>query len=227
MTSFQESSDLASPWVQPGHLWLKRGVDVAISAGLLIVLCPLLALIAIVVRRDSRGPAIFRQSRVGKDGRVFEMWKFRTMEPDDNEQWHRNLVVPLVRAAVTAPEAASAIPAPPLPDPRITRTGRWLRRTFLDELPQLVNVLRGDMSLVGPRPAMTYEYAEFDDRIRQRLRVPQGMTGLWQVSGCNILDFRRMYELDLEYVRTCSLSLDLKILVMTLPSVLFRREPVG
>jgi lipopolysaccharide/colanic/teichoic acid biosynthesis glycosyltransferase len=204
---------------------MKRCLDVVISAALLSVFWPVLALIALLIRLDSRGPAIFRQPRVGKDGRIFDMWKFRTMEWGTSDERHRHLVVPLVRAAITS-DPATPFPMPPFlsPDPRITRTGRWLRRTSLDELPQLVNVLRGDLSLVGPRPAVTYELAEFDDRLRQRLHMPQGMTGLWQVSGYNVLDFRRMYELDLEYVRNWSFWLDLKILAQTPRALLVRSE---
>lgn len=216
---------MITSWVPPRYLWVKRWLDVVVSAATLIVLWPLLALIAVVIRLDSPGPVVFRQSRVGKDGRVFEMWKFRTMEWGATDQWHRHLVVPLVQGVVsTLPGTRLTIPARPPPDPRVTRAGSWLRRTSMDELPQFVNVLLGDMSLVGPRPAVTYEYAEFDDRLRQRLRLPQGMTGLWQVSGGNILDYRRMYEIDLEYVRTWSLRLDLKILAKTLRVLMVRRE---
>lgn len=211
---------------QPSHLWIKRCLDIVVSLAALAVLWPLAALIAIVIRSDSPGPAIFRQQRVGKDGRIFEMWKFRTMLWGASDERHRRLVVPLVRAAVAAPDAGEApLFAATPPDDRITRAGRWLRRTSLDELPQLVNVLRGDLSLVGPRPAVLYELAEFDERLRGRLHVPQGMTGLWQVSGHNILDFRRMYELDLEYVRTWSLWLDMKILAKTPWALLRRPKP--
>jgi lipopolysaccharide/colanic/teichoic acid biosynthesis glycosyltransferase len=203
---------------------MKRWFDVTVGAATLLVLSPVLALMALAIRLDSPGPAIFRQRRVGKEGRIFEMWKFRTMEWGASDERHRRLVVPLVRAALASDRAAPfPMPAALPPDPRVTRVGKWLRRTSLDELPQLVNVLRGDLSLVGPRPAVTYELAEFDERLRQRLQMPQGITGLWQVSGNNILDFRRMYELDLEYVQTWSLWLDLKILART-PLALARRE---
>jgi lipopolysaccharide/colanic/teichoic acid biosynthesis glycosyltransferase len=218
-----ETAEIAAARVPSAQLRLKRWLDVAVSAAALALLWPVLVFIALIIRLDSAGPAIFRQPRVGKDGRIFEMWKFRTMQWGASDERHRRLVVPLVRAAIASEAAAgAAIPPAPSRDPRITRVGRWLRKTSLDELPQLANVLRGDLSLVGPRPALSYELAEFDDRLRQRLRVPQGMTGLWQVSGHDVLDFRRMYELDLDYVRTWSLWLDLKILAKTPLALLLR-----
>jgi lipopolysaccharide/colanic/teichoic acid biosynthesis glycosyltransferase len=208
------------------ELRLKRWLDVTLSAASLLVLSPLLAWIALLVRLDSPGPIIFRQTRIGKGGRRFEIWKFRSMHCDVTDQAHRDLVVPLVRAAVADRAGAPfrAPSEPPAPDPRVTRAGRWLRRSRLDELPQLINVLRGEMSLVGPRPAVLYEYDQFDPELRERLQMPQGMTGLWQISGYDRRDFRRMYELDLEYVHGWSLWLDVKILALTLPSILRRRE---
>jgi lipopolysaccharide/colanic/teichoic acid biosynthesis glycosyltransferase len=225
MSAHPGSAEVAASWERSLSRRLKRWLDLAVSAAILVVLWPVLALIALIIRLDSRGPAIFKQPRVGKDGRIFEMWKFRTMVADASDARHRSVVVPLVRAVITSdPTAPFRIPPAPPPDSRITRPGRWLRRTSLDELPQLVNVLRGDLSLVGPRPAVVYEFAEFDDRLRQRLSVPQGMTGLWQVSGHNIFDFRRMYELDLEYVQTWSLWLDLKILAKTPVALVVRLD---
>lgn len=207
------------------ELLLKRCLDIVISLAVLVVVWPVLAMIALVIRLDSPGPVIFRQERVGRGGRVFEMWKFRTMVHGAPEEPHRNLVVPLVRGVVSlAPGAARRVPSAPPPDPRITRSGKWLRRSSLDELPQLVNVLRGEMSLVGPRPATLYERAEFDARLQERLLMPQGMTGRWQVSGCDRLDYVRMYELDLEYVRSWSLWLDLKILAATPRAMVVPRE---
>ncbi len=225
MSHYPGSPELAASRERSPSQRLKRSLDVAVSVTILAALWPVLALIALIIRLDSRGPVIFKQPRVGKDGRIFEMWKFRTMVADTSDERHRSLVVPLVRAVIASdPTAPFPIPPAPPPDSRVTQPGRWLRRTSMDELPQLVNVLRGDLSLVGPRPAVVYELAEFDDRLRQRLRVPQGMTGLWQVSGHNIFDFRRMYELDLEYVQTWSLWLDLKILVKTPVALLVRLD---
>ena len=206
-------------------------MDLAIGVPALIVLSPILALIAIIVRLDSRGPAFFRQTRVGMGGRPFAMWKFRTMVRDAPDELHRDLVLPLVRGcAGNAPERAAG-PARRIyklaDDPRITRTGRWLRKTSLDELPQLFNVLRGEMSLVGPRPPVTYEYDAYAGWQLERLEMPQGMTGLWQVSGRSRLSYRRMHELDIEYVRRWSVWLDLKILAMTLRAVVVDGEPTA
>ncbi len=210
-------------------LRLKRWMDLLISAGALVVCAPILALIALVVRWDSPGPALFRQTRIGMGGRRFEMWKFRTMVRDAPDDLHRDLVLALVRGCDNEePDRAAGAVRQTYKltdDPRVTRVGWWLRRTSLDELPQLVNVLRGEMSLVGPRPPVTYEYEAYAAWQLERFAMPQGMTGLWQVSGRNRVSYRRMYELDIEYVRRWSLWLDLKILVMTLRAVIVDREP--
>jgi len=206
-------------------------MDLAIGVPALIVLSPLLVLIAIIIRVDSPGPVFFRQTRVGMGGRRFSMWKFRTMVRDAPEELHRDLVLPLVRGcAGDGPEHDGRAAAPIYKlthDPRITRAGRWLRKTSLDELPQLFNVLRGEMSLVGPRPPVTYEYDAYAGWQLERLEMPQGMTGLWQVSGRNRLSYRRMHELDIEYVRGWSPWLDLTILAMTLRAVFVDAEPTA
>jgi lipopolysaccharide/colanic/teichoic acid biosynthesis glycosyltransferase len=204
-------------------------MDLCVGTVALIALSPLLALVAILIRLDSSGPVLFRQIRVGRHGRPFAMWKFRTMVPDATDDLHRELVLSLLRDAATAEvgsETDSARRVHKLAnDPRVTRVGRWLRRTSLDELPQLFNVLRGEMSLVGPRPPVLYEYEAYHAWQRERLQVPQGMTGLWQVSGRNRLSYRRMHELDIEYVRNWSLWLDVKILARTPRAVLADAEP--
>jgi lipopolysaccharide/colanic/teichoic acid biosynthesis glycosyltransferase len=206
-------------------------MDLIIGVPALIVLAPLLALVAIIVRLDSPGPAFFRQTRVGMGGRPFAMWKFRTMVRDAPDALHRDLVLPLVRGCAGDPPERDDGPVRAIyklaDDPRITRAGRWLRKTSLDELPQLINVLRGEMSLVGPRPPVTYEYDAYAAWQLERLEMPQGMTGLWQVSGRNRLSYRRMHELDIEYVRQWSLWLDLKILALTLRAVVVDGEPTA
>jgi len=212
--------DATATGARATRLLLKRCVDVSLSAAALLVTSPLLLLISIWIRFDSAGPVIFRQTRIGKGGRRFEIWKFRTMHCDVSDQRHRDLVVPLVRAALAGRDESQSYQASLTPDPRITRAGRFLRRTCLDELPQLVNVFKGDMSLVGPRPPVLYEYEEIGDQLRDRFLMRPGMTGLWQVAGHSRLNFRRMYELDIEYVRHWSLRLDWKILLKTLPAVL-------
>ena len=195
-------------------------MDLCLSAMALVVLAPILALIALIVRLDSSGPAFFRQTRIGMGGRPFEMWKFRTMVRDASDNLHRELVLGLARGA-EAPRRIYKL----TDDPRITRVGSWLRKTSLDELPQLFNVLRGEMSLVGPRPAVTYEYQAYEGWQLERLGMPQGMTGLWQVSGRSRVSYRQMHELDIEYVRGWSLWLDLKILARTFRAVVVDAEP--
>ena len=192
----------------------KRAVDVAGSALGLLLLAPVLLLLALAVKLTSRGPAIFAQDRCGRGGRTFRFYKFRTMVADaearKQELAHLN--------EVQGPAFKLTR------DPRITPLGRLLRRTSLDELPQLWNVLKGDMSLVGPRPPTREEVERYSDRHAQRLSVIPGITGLWQVSGrSRIADFERWVDLDLEYIRSWSLWLDLRILVRTVVVVLLTR----
>ncbi|MDQ2687283.1 MAG: sugar transferase [Armatimonadota bacterium] len=190
-----------------------RALDVALSAVLLLTLLPLFAVITLAVCLDSRGPVLFRQTRVGQGGRRFCLLKFRSMVTDAEA---RRETLELYNER-TGPVFKMRR------DPRVTRIGRWLRRWSLDELPQLLNVLRGDMSLVGPRPALPSEVDRYSDLQRARLTVPPGLTGLWQVSGRASLSFERAVELDLLYVQRRSLSLNLSILLRTLPAVLSGR----
>jgi lipopolysaccharide/colanic/teichoic acid biosynthesis glycosyltransferase len=166
---------------------------------------------------------LFGQERIGVGGRRFRVLKFRTMYHGVPDTAHRELVSMMLRG-----EEANAVQIGPDGEPafkltndvRVTRVGRWLRRRSLDELPQLINVLRGEMSLVGPRPPLAYEFEQYEPWQFQRLQMRPGMTGLWQVSGRNRLSYRRMCELDLEYVRDWSLWLDIRILLRTIPVVL-------
>ena len=184
------------------QLCVKRIVDLTIAIVALVLLSPLLGLLIVAIRVDSRGPAFFRQWRAGKDGRPFQVWKFRTMYVD----------TPPVASSPNSPD-----------DPRITRVGRWLRETLLDELPQLFNVLRGEMSLVGPRPVFLEHIAGYSDRERKRLLMRPGMTGLAAVVGRARMTWPERLALDVEYVETWSLWLDLKIMLKT-PLLLLRRE---
>ena len=207
-----------SPWA----LFLKRCMDLCLAILLLLVLSPVLTLVALIIRLDSAGPAFYRQTRIGTRRRPFSMWKFRTMARDAPEGPHRDFVLALMRGSEPTRPAAKLVD-----DPRITRVGRWLRRTSFDELPQLFNVVRGEMSLIGPRPPVLYEYEAYQPWQLERFEMPQGMTGLWQVSGRNRLTYRRMHELDIEYVRRWSLWLDVRILVATLRAVVVDGEPIG
>jgi lipopolysaccharide/colanic/teichoic acid biosynthesis glycosyltransferase len=192
-----------------------RLLDVALATLMLIVLVPLLALIALAIRLDSRGPVLFRQRRVGLDLREFTVHKFRTMHHGVTSDVHRQHVCELIRG--TSPAAKLAA------DRRVTRVGRVLRRTSLDELPQLWNVLRSEMSLVGPRPAIPYEVREYPPHWLARFAVKPGVTGLWQVSGRSMVSLEEMIRMDVEYVRRRSVWLNLWILVRTIPAVLSTR----
>ena len=202
--------------VRPGErgrqLVVKRMMDVVLSSVLLVVLAPLYAIVAITVRSTSRGPALFRQARVGQGGRTFHMWKFRSMIATAAEQQDA-----LRQRNVYGDEPLFKIPH----DPRITRVGRFLRRTSLDELPQFWNVLRGDMSLVGPRPPLPDEVARYHERHFVRLDVRPGLTGPWQVSGRNrIVHFEDVVRMESDYIADWSFARDAGILARTLPAVI-------
>src|SRR4051812_12074361 len=212
-------SDVASISAPRRPLWeaVKRTVDV-LGAGLgLIVLSPLLLILAVAIRLDSRGPALFRQERLGRDRQPFRVAKFRTMRPDADDALHREYIAQLARGEVEGDGLRKLTT-----DPRVTRVGRVLRAPSLDELPQLINVLTGDMSLVGPRPALQYELEHYAPAHFARFSVRPGLTGLWQVSGRAELGFTEMLDLDVEYARIQGLVTDLKILAKT-PAALIGR----
>jgi exopolysaccharide biosynthesis polyprenyl glycosylphosphotransferase len=187
---------------------LKRGIDVVGAGVALVLLGPILLLVAVAIRIDSRGPALFPQRRVGRAGRSFVIWKFRTMVVDAEEQR---------QALIARSRDPNWLHLDD--DPRITRTGRFLRRSSIDELPQLWNVLRGDMSLVGPRPLIAVEHERAPAWAQARSSVPPGITGLWQVAGRTTIPFDEMLRLDGVYVITWSLRRDLEILLRTVPAV--------
>lgn len=193
-----------------------RALDLVGALALLIVLSPLLLLVALIVRLDSPGPSIYRQRRVGRNLEPFAVAKFRTMREGAGAEAHRAHVEKMIAAG-----ERSARPMVKLErDKRVTRVGSFLRRTSLDELPQLWNVLRGEMSLVGPRPPIQYEVDKYPSEAFRRFAVRPGITGLWQVRGRSTLTFQQMIEFDTEYVEQRSLLLNLKILLLTLPTVL-------
>jgi lipopolysaccharide/colanic/teichoic acid biosynthesis glycosyltransferase len=195
----------------PGRLAAKRTLDVVGAAVLLVVLAPVAFVVALdVAIRDGR-PVLYRQQRVGRDGVLFTMVKFRTMAPDAD----RRLAELADRNQRSGPLFKVA------DDPRVTRSGRWLRTTSLDELPQLVNVLAGSMSLVGPRPALPEERADFPAELLAREQVRPGLTGPWQLDGRLRSDFDSYRRLDLEYVRTWSIRRDVRLLLRT-PGVVIR-----
>ncbi len=193
------------------YLWSKRAFDLVFCLLALPFVLPVLLLCALAVRIDTPGPVVFTQSRTGRHGRRFRMFKFRTMVQNAEE----------LKASL---QHLNILPAPDfkiIDDPRITRVGRFLRKTSLDELPQIINVLRGEMSLVGPRPT-SFAATTYDLWHTSRLEVVPGITGLWQVKGRNNTTFDERLRLDIEYIRRMSLRLDLKILLMTVGSVFSR-----
>ena len=187
----------------------KRVFDTTIALALLLVLLPLLLLIALAVKLDSRGPVIFRQVRLGRGMREFSVLKFRTMARDASSELHREYIAKLVAGDEDGDLKKLT------DDPRVTRVGRVLRRLSLDELPQLLNVVAGQMSLVGPRPALEYELDHYEPHHFERFAVRPGLTGLWQVSGRSGLGFREMLDLDTTYARTNSAGTDARILLAT------------
>lgn len=202
-----------------GYRVVKRAIDVAAASTLILIALPVLLTCAILVWRSSPGPIIFRQHRVGMNQREFEFLKFRSMRVDADPQLHQQYVQQFINGQATQQQHANGAVYKILDDPRITTAGRWLRKTSLDELPQLFNVLRGQMSLVGPRPPIPYELEHYQPHHFRRLTVKPGITGLWQVSGRSETTFEEMVALDLAYIDNPSILTDLRILVKTIPVV--------
>jgi len=192
-----------------------RALDVLATAVLLLLLLPLLLLIALAIKWDSPGPVLFRQRRVGRGRRPFLVAKFRTMQHGADHDVHRDYMLALIESGTPAPKLAG--------DARVTRVGAFLRRSSLDELPQLWNVLRGEMSLVGPRPPIPYEVDHYPSHWFERFTVKPGVTGLWQVSGRSEVSLEQMIELDVQYARRRSVLLNVWILIRTIPAVLSMR----
>lgn len=189
----------------------KRAFDIIVSAAILITLSPLFLLVALLIRLDSKGSVFFYQNRVGKRGRLFKMYKFRSMYIDAEQR-----KATLMRQN----EMAGGVLFKMKEDPRVTRVGRLIRKYSIDELPQLWNVLNGDMSLVGPRPPLPVEVEQYTPYQRRRLAVTPGITCIWQVSGRSEIPFQKQVELDLQYIANQSFWYDMALLVKTVPAVL-------
>jgi lipopolysaccharide/colanic/teichoic acid biosynthesis glycosyltransferase len=202
---------------------VRRCFDIAFAAALILLLSPVLIAVALAVRLDSRGPALFRQRRVGYLEREFTLFKFRSMRVDADPRGHQEYVSALINGADANPDGGRKNLYKLAVDNRITPVGRWIRRWSLDELPQLFNVLRGDMTLVGPRPAIPYEVAEYPAWYRDRFAVRPGLTGYWQVSGRSERTYEEMVRLDIEYAERRSIGLDFLILLKT-PWVVLSRK---
>jgi lipopolysaccharide/colanic/teichoic acid biosynthesis glycosyltransferase len=202
----------------PTYSILKRAVDIIVAGLAIAFLAPILLAIAVLIRLDSRGPILFRQRRLMSGGREFMVWKFRTMRPDAEQ---------VLAELESRNESPGGVLFKIRDDPRVTRIGRFLRKSSLDELPQFFNVLRGEMSLVGPRPLQLRDcnlLRQLDpEGFARRLAVPQGLTGPWQISGRSNENSETMLRLDLDYIENWTFVSDLKILLKTVPAVLFCR----
>lgn len=202
---------------------IVRALDVSIALMLLVLAAPVLVIAALAIRLESPGPAIFRQRRLGQDRRAFTVYKLRTMRARADSEVHRAYVRALIDEADAPPAGGPGQPVYKLTsDDRVTRVGHFLRRSSLDELPQLVNVLIGDMSIVGPRPVIAYETEQYPNSFHRRFQVKPGMTGLWQVSGRSRRTYREMIALDIEWVERQSIGLYVSIVART-PGALLRR----
>ncbi len=197
--------------LQGMNAFLKRFVDIVISLTVIVVLSPLMLLIAAAIKLESRGPVFFTQKRVGKDGRTFDLYKFRSMIVNAESMFE----------TIVAQKGGDIMRFKAKDDPRVTRIGRIIRKLSIDELPQLFNVLIGDMSLVGPRPPIPIEVEKYSSWHMKRLRIRPGITGLWQVSGRSELPFEDMVRLDIYYIENWSLWMDFRIILRTVPTVLF------
>ena len=187
------------------YLFLKRGLDIVASTLGLIVLSPIIILVAIAIKLESKGPVLFSQDRVGKNGKIFKIYKMRSMVQNAEE----------LKEKLLAQNEMSGPMFKMKDDPRITKVGKFIRKTSIDELPQLINVIKGDMSLVGPRPSLPKEVKEFEPWMYERLAVTPGLTCYWQVMGRNNIDFEDWMKLDIKYVRERNFFLDIKLIFKT------------
>ena len=208
------------------NTWLfskvKQGVDALITVPLFILQLPLFLLISLAIKFDSHGPVFYKATAVGKKGKIFPMYKFRSMRTDTDSDIHKQFVTKLIKGEI-GKEEDDEKPLKITDDPRITRVGNILRKLSLDELPQLINVLKGEMSLVGPRPCLPYEYEVYEEWYKKRAAVRAGITGLWQVTGRSSVSFEDMILLDLYYIYNRDLALDLNILFETIFVVLGKK----
>lgn len=205
----------------PRYAWweraIKRAFDIVFSSAVLVIGSPVFLLIAALVKTSSPGPVLFRQTRLGRDGRPFDFYKFRSMRHNNDDSAHRDFCADFINGEDTDDDEAARRIFKMVCDPRITKIGGFLRRTSLDELPQFWNVLKGEMSVVGPRPPIAYEFEHYQDWHKDRLKVKPGLTGLWQVSGRSQVGFDEMVMLDLHYISGWNLLLDLRIIARTIP----------
>ena len=212
-----------TPAAYPTTSFSKRAIDIVFSLAVITFGLPFYLLIAVLIKLTSEGPVLFVQERVGQDRRPFLFYKFRTMTVDNSDSAHRDFAENFIKGSVMdeGHSGAGQNVFKMEGDPRVTSIGKLLRKTSLDELPQFINVLRGEMTLVGPRPPLSYELAHYKEWHKGRLVAKPGLTGLWQVSGRSTVPFDEMVMLDLYYIENWSLALDLKIILRTVPVMLF------
>lgn len=214
ISQFRRLSDIVGPFFPPAMPWWKRAFDITASLGALVLLSPIFLLIALLIKSVSRGPIFFTQKRIGHLGKHFTMYKFRTLFVDADSAIHENYYRKLME------DENPMLKLDICGDPRIIPCGKILRQTGLDELPQLVNVLRGEMSLVGHRPCLPYEVEKYRLWQTRRFDAVPGLTGLWQVNGKNRTTFKEMIRMDIEYAQQRSFWLDLKIILKTIPAII-------
>jgi lipopolysaccharide/colanic/teichoic acid biosynthesis glycosyltransferase len=213
-------------YTNPSYLRAKRVLDIVFSLLIFIPLSIVIAVFAILIRIDSKGPIFFRQKRVGKNGVQFDMFKLRSMYVDSDDSFHRESIKQYMNGGALNDKVNADNLYKLVDDPRVTRIGRFIRKFSIDELPQFINVFRGEMTLVGPRPPLPYEVEEYDSHHWIRLSGKPGLTGTWQVYGRSRVPFQTMVEMDIEYLGEQSILLDLKLIALTLPVMLKGRGGV-
>ncbi len=221
----RSSNDQTGLLIRERAVWerfVKRSLDIIASLVVLIIGFPFLIAVAMLIKLTSKGPIFFRQARVGENGEEFILFKFRTMKPGSDDSLHKEFTRSFIQGLMSQSnldgDRSSIYKL--TNDPRITAVGGFLRKTSLDELPQFINILKGEMTIVGPRPPLHYEYDCYDDWHKLRLKVRPGLTGLWQVSGRSSVPFHEMVMLDLHYIENWSMRMDLKIMMQTIPVML-------
>lgn len=202
------------------YLWTKRALDILFTLLILLPLCLVIIMVGIAIRLDSEGPIFFRQKRIGQQGHEFTMLKFRSMYIKQDDSIHREAVSRYINGKALHTDSNGEASYKLAHDPRITRVGRLIRKTSIDELPQFLNVLRGDMTLVGPRPPLLYEVEQYQPNDWPRLAGKPGLTGFWQVYGRSTVTFQEMVEMDITYLQHQSIWEDIKLIVLTVPVML-------
>jgi lipopolysaccharide/colanic/teichoic acid biosynthesis glycosyltransferase len=209
--------------IKRDYLRIKRFLDIVFTLLILVPFCVVVVIVALLIRLDSSGPIFFRQRRVGQNGVEFNILKFRSMYVDSDDSIHREAIEKYMNGERVSDSATTALLYKRADDPRVTRVGRFLRKTSIDELPQFFNVLRGEMTLVGPRPPLPYEVERYSSRDLLRLSGKPGLTGFWQVYGRSTVTFQSMIEMDISYLEKQSLSVDLKLIALTIPVMVLGR----